>query len=102
MLDFNSTPDRLNSTGELDQKAIAHQFNDAPLTFSDLRFDQLFAMGLQDGQGARLIFPNEAAVADHIGGQYGGEAALVGGNPGVFLPWIMFRLDNIDRRGLEP
>ena len=46
-------------------------------TFSDLRFDQLFAMGLKRGQGARLIFPDETAVADHVGGQYGGEAAFL-------------------------
>ncbi len=56
--------------------AIAHQLNDAPLTFSDIRFDQPLAMGFERGQGARLIFPNEAAVADHVGGQYGGEAAF--------------------------
>jgi len=36
VLDFDRTLDRLDSTGELDQNAIAHQFDDAPLTFSDL------------------------------------------------------------------
>ncbi len=76
VLDLDGTQDRLNRRGELDQKAIAHQLDDAPLTFSDLRCDQLFAMGFERGQDARLILPNEAAVADHVGGQYGGEAAF--------------------------
>ncbi len=47
MMDFDSTLDRLNSARELDQKAIAHQLNDAPFTFSNLRFDQLYARACQ-------------------------------------------------------
>jgi hypothetical protein len=72
MLDFDGALDRLNGGGELDQKAIAHQLDDAPFAFSDLRFDQLFSMGFDRSQGARLIFPNEAAVANYVGGQYCG------------------------------
>jgi len=83
MLDFDSTLDRLDSTRELGQNAIAHQLDDAPFTFSDLRFDQLFAMGLERGQCARLILPNEAAETNHISGQDRGEAALH-----AWSPWV--------------
>ena len=56
--------------------SVAHQLDDAPLTFSDLRRDQLFSMGLERGQGARLILPNEAAVTNHVSCKNGGEAAF--------------------------
>jgi hypothetical protein len=42
----------------------------------DQRLKDIFATLLERGQCARLITLHEAAVADHIGGQDGGKAAL--------------------------
>ena len=42
MLDFDSTMDRLNSAGELDQKAIALQLDDAAFVLANFGLDQFF------------------------------------------------------------
>src|SRR5262245_35416313 len=41
----------------------------------------LLATGFDAGQRARFVFLNEPAIADHIGGHYGGQAP----------PWRLFR-----------
>ena len=74
-LPVSSAMDHLASTGELDPNANAQHLNDAPLSLSDLRFDQSFAMGLERGQGGRLVFANETAVANQVGGQDRSETA---------------------------
>jgi len=46
------------------------------LVAADQRLQHLLASGLQGGQRAGLVLLHEAAVADHIGRENGGEPAL--------------------------
>ena len=47
-----------------------------PLMLGDLRIEQRRAVRLELDERARLVRSHEPAVADHIGGKDGGEAAL--------------------------
>jgi len=69
LLDGDGTTYGIDDTGELDQRPIAHQLDQAAVMLGDRRFQQLLAMRLEGGQGARLVSLHEAAVADHIRGQ---------------------------------
>ena len=51
-----------------------------PLCSAILRVDQLVAAGLERGERGGLVDAHEPAVADHVGGQYGGEPSV-----GVFV-----------------
>jgi hypothetical protein len=76
VLDLYCALDGLNGARELGQQTVAHQLDDAPMILGDLGVDQLFAMGLQCRQRARLILSNKAAVTDYVCGQNGGKPAL--------------------------
>ena len=66
----------MSGGGECHQNAIAHQLDDAPVAFGDIGFNQLFALGLERSQSARLVLANKAAVADHVGGENGDQTAF--------------------------
>ena len=55
--------------GELDQRAVAHQLDDAAAVLGDQRLDELLAQRLQARDRAGLVGPHEPAVADHVRGQ---------------------------------
>jgi hypothetical protein len=61
---------------ELDQSAIAHQFDDATVTGGDRGLDEVPSERLQSGVGARLVARHQPAVADHVGGQDRRQSAL--------------------------
>ena len=75
-LDHGSTLDGVDDAGELDQRAIAHELDDAAMEFLDRGVDQFAAAALQSLQRADLIFAHEAAVADHVGSKYCGKPSL--------------------------
>src|SRR5262249_39382181 len=56
--------------------AIAHELKEAPAMLRDRRHQDLAAARAQPRHGAGLITLYQPAVADHIGGENGGETAL--------------------------
>jgi hypothetical protein len=62
---------RIDGTGELDQDAVAHDLDDPPAMLSDEGIEDVLTPLLQCGLGARFVLLHEAAVADHVGRQYG-------------------------------
>ena len=68
--------DGLDDARELDQCAIAHEFDDAPLMFSNLRVYDVFAMRVERSQSTRLVSLHQAGIINNVGGQDRGEAAL--------------------------
>jgi hypothetical protein len=73
--------DRLDDAGELHQQAVAHDLDDAAAMLGDLGVDERLAMGLEIGQRSRLVDPHEPRVADHVGGQNGGQSAFQARSP---------------------
>ena len=45
---------------------MAHQLDSAPPVLSDFGINELGPVRLERGQSARLVEPQEAAVADHV------------------------------------
>jgi hypothetical protein len=64
---------RVHDTGELHQRAVAHQLDHPAMMLGRLGLDQLSAKGLEGREGTRLIGRHQAAVADDIGGEDGGK-----------------------------
>ncbi len=69
---------RVDDAGELHQRPVAHQFDDAAVVLGDLRLDQLPPVRLQRRQRPGLVALHQPAVAGDVGGQNGGEPALHG------------------------
>ena len=67
---------RIDHRGELDDRAVAHQLDDAALVLGQQRVDRLLAQRLDRGQRAGLVLLDQARVADHVGGQDRGQPAL--------------------------
>ena len=67
---------RLDHARELDQRAIAHQLDDAAVVLGDLRFDEFLAMRLERCERARLVGRHEPRVADHVRSQNRCQPAL--------------------------
>ena len=59
--------------GELDQDAVAHELDDAPVMLGQPRLEQPFTGRLEAGDGTFLVRTYEPAVADHIGRKNSGE-----------------------------
>ena len=76
LLQFDRAGDRVDRTGELDQHAVAHDLDDAAVMLGDQRIQDALTPLLQRRQRARLVLLHQSAVADHVGGKDGGEAAL--------------------------
>ena len=68
--------DRIDDRAEFGQHAVAHQLEDAPVMARDLRLEQFLAPRRQPLMGALLVALHERRVADHIGGENGGELAF--------------------------
>jgi len=64
--------------------------------FGDRRVYQLPAVGLEHGQGTHLVQLHEAAVADHIGGEYGGQTTF---HMQPFSRWEIIELPYENLRG---
>ena len=69
-LDRRSTLDSIHDAGELDERAVSHEFDDATVELFDRGVDQFPTASLQPRQRAYLILSHEAAVADHVGSKY--------------------------------
>ena len=75
-LDVDGALDRLDDARELDQNAVAHELDDAPVMPGDRGIDELFAVGVERGQRAGLVGFHQAAVPDRVGAQDRGEFAF--------------------------
>ena len=62
----------IDHAGELDQRAVAHQLDDAAMILGDRRIDHLAPAVLQPRQRARFVLAHHAAVTGHIGHENGG------------------------------
>ncbi len=76
VLDHDRAAHGVHGARELDQGAVAHELNDAPAVLADRGLEELPVQGLEARQCALLVGTHEAAVADDIGGQDGGQSAL--------------------------
>src|SRR5262249_52557909 len=76
ILDIDCALNRINGARELGQGAVTHDPNDTAAVFGEQRFENCFAPVSQRGHRTDLVPLHEPAVADHIGRQNGGEAAL--------------------------
>ena len=70
-LDGGGAFDRVHDAWELNQYAVAGQFDDPALAATDFGLDQLGLVPLQALQGADLIGAHQPAVADDVGGEDG-------------------------------
>ena len=68
--------DGVDGAAELDEQAVARLLEDAALMTGDERLEDVLAPGSERRQRARLVALHAPAVADHVGGQNRGEAAL--------------------------
>jgi hypothetical protein len=75
-LDLYGAGHGIDGAGELDEGAVAHQFDHSPGMPGDRRIDDVAAQRLQPAERAGLIEAHQARIADHIGRQNGREPAL--------------------------
>ena len=75
-LDRGSTLDRVDDAGELDERTVAHEFDDAAMERFNRGVDQFATAALQSLERTYLILAHEAAVADHIGRKDCGKPSL--------------------------
>ena len=76
--------DRIDHAAELAERAIAHELDDAALVLGDQRLDEGLAVGLEALERSRLVALDQARIADDVGRENGGEAAVdAGGGHGV-------------------
>jgi hypothetical protein len=68
--------DRVDHRGELDQRPVAHQLDDPALVLGQQGIDHLPPQVLKRRQRGGLVLLDQARIADHVGGQDGGEPAL--------------------------
>jgi hypothetical protein len=73
LLDRGGAFDRIDHAPEFDQRAVAHQLDDAAVVLSDFRLDEVLAQRLQARVCALLVGRHEARVADDVGGENGGQ-----------------------------
>ena len=66
----------VHGAAELHHDAVAGHLEHATLMLGHQRRDDLLAPGLERGEGADLVQLHQPAVADDIGGEDGGKAAL--------------------------
>ena len=82
-LQLQGAGDRVHGAGELDQHAVAHELDDAAAMVADDRLEDGDAPLLQGRKRAGLVRLHQAAVADHVGHQHGGQAAVHGADLSV-------------------
>ena len=78
VLDLRRVLHRVDDARKLGKQAVAHELDDAPLVRVDARVDDLISVGLQARERSLLIGTHEAAVANNVSDQNGGEATLHG------------------------
>ena len=72
-LELDCRADRVDDTRELDQRAVAHQLDDAPVVFGNRAIDQLFSVRPEAREGAFLVRPDQSGITDHIRAQDRGK-----------------------------
>ena len=75
LLERNRTLHGAHHRGELDQHAVAGRLDDPPAMFGNERIGS-GAMFAQQTRRTRLVGLHQPAVADHVGREDGGEAAV--------------------------
>ena len=75
-LDRRRALNGINDARELNQRAVAHELDDTATELFYRRIDQLPTASLQSIECADLIFPHQAAVANHVGSKYRGKPSL--------------------------
>src|SRR5580700_6313488 len=78
MLDRRRADDRVDDARELDEKAIARGLDDPAAVPGDRGVEKIAAQGFEGTQRADLVRAHEAAVADDIRRENGGEPPLGG------------------------
>ena len=68
-LNFDRACHGIDDAGELDQRPVAHELDDAAVVSIDQRFDEFAAKRLEPGKCARLVQAHQAAVPHHVGGE---------------------------------
>jgi hypothetical protein len=76
LLNRYRTGDRIHNTGEFSEKPITHGLEEAPLVLGNLGFDHLGAEPPYCRESTILILTHKTTVANHIGRQDSGKAAL--------------------------
>ena len=76
LLHLDGAAHGVDDAGELDQQAVAHGLDQPPVMGGDLRLEDLLQVGLEAGARALLVDLAQAAIADDIGDQDGGEPTL--------------------------
>ena len=74
-LDIDGALHRIDHAGELGEHAVAGRVHEPPVMLLDERVDYL-AVGRKGAESRLFIFPHEAAVAEDVGAEYGGELAF--------------------------
>ena len=80
-LDLDRASDGIDDARELDERAVPHELENSAAMFGNQRVEKLDPQCLEGGEGAHLVLTHEAAVANNVSNQNGGEATLHG-----FLP----------------
>src|SRR5262249_40388169 len=68
-LNFDSARHRIDDAGELDQRPVAHELDDAAVVPIDQRLNEFAAKRLESGKCASLVQAHQAAVPHHVGGE---------------------------------
>ena len=76
LLHLDGAQHGIDHRAELDQHAIADDLHEPPMMRAQQRLHDLVAQPLQPGDGAGFVQLHQARVADHIGRQNRGKAAL--------------------------
>ena len=76
LLQFDRAVHRIDRAGELDQHAVAHQLDDAAAMLGDQRVQDPCGDAPSSRRACRPRPLHEPAVADHVGGEDGGEPAF--------------------------
>ena len=75
-LEGNGVANGVDSTGKLEQQAVAGGIGDAAAMLSSQRIDELIAMSAQRPQGGFLVLSNQAGVPGDICGNNGCQSAV--------------------------
>ena len=86
LLQLDRAADGVDHTGELDQRAVAHELDDAAVVLGDLRLDEVPAQGLERGERARLVGRHEPRVADDVRSEYRRQPARHQSGPCAIVP----------------
>src|SRR5262249_21618078 len=75
-LQFDGAFHGIDCTRELNQNTVSHEFHDPAAISGDKWLENFSTTALESGQRPGFVALHEAAVANHIGGQDSGKAAL--------------------------